>query len=336
MPDTLPISLRPKSLDEMIGAEKMVERIRHRIESNRIPKAWMFIGQTGGGKTTAARIIARALQCTHNKIFGANCSQCWKHRKDYDIDETNASRIRKVEDVEAKVDSYVLHPMPGSKYRIYIFDEAHKLSDHSQNLLLKITEDCPSTTVFIFNTTQEEYIIRTLRRRCRTYVMPSLGLEDIHKLVRAALKKVKSDQDSTELVERLMEKDVTSPGLVLNAVEDYVEGASPEEASELAALSGITKKSLCRQIVKGDWESVSLQLRKMKPEDIYAVQGSVCGYLKGILLEESNYKSGKAKVSVEAILRLSEINATQTDVVKMASLSAIIYDVCRYFRRFNG
>src|ERR1700680_1323988 len=126
----LALSMRPRSLDDLIGADKLVERIRKRFASGRIPKAFLLVGQTGGGKTTLARIMSRAMQCTHHKNFGEWCSRCWKHRKEYDIDEINAARIRKVEDIEAKTDSYVLAPLPGSPFRIYILDEAHQLSDH--------------------------------------------------------------------------------------------------------------------------------------------------------------------------------------------------------------
>lgn len=332
--DVLSIALRPRCLEDMIGADKFVGRIRRRFESGRIPKALLLIGQTGAGKTTAAKILARAMQCTHNKKFGAFCSHCWKHRRDFDIDEINAARIRKVEDIEAKTDSYVLAPMPGSPYRIYILDEAHQLSDHSQNLLLKLTEDdCPRTTKFILASTREDLLIRTLRRRCRTYVMPALDLDSTRKLVKTALRKVHSDLDSGELVEKLLEKDVTSPGLILNAVESYLEGASPEEASEVEAASEITTKSLCRQMIRGDWQSVATQLRKMKAEDCAAIQGATSKYLLGILLTEESFSS-KSNVAAKAIKRLSGLTG-QSNNVQMSALGAILYDVCHYFSKYS-
>src|ERR1700722_3021808 len=136
MSSVLALAMRPRSLDDLIGADALVSRIRRRMASGRIPNSWLFCGQTGGGKTTTARIIANALQCTHQKVFGAACSRCWKHRKDYDIVEINAARVRGVEAIEAVTDSYVINPLPGSKYRIYILDEAHMLLDHSQNFML--------------------------------------------------------------------------------------------------------------------------------------------------------------------------------------------------------
>lgn len=329
----LALSMRPLSLDDMIGAEKLVTRIRKRIESGRIPRSYLIIGQTGGGKTTLARIMARGFQCTHDKLFGAWCSRCWKHRKDYDIDETNAARVRKVEEIEAKTDSYVLAPMPGSAFRIYIFDEAHQLSDHSQNLLLKLTEDCPATTKFILNTTREDAIIRTLRRRCKTYVMPALDLEGIRKLVKTALRKVHSDLSSSELIEKLLEKDVTSPGLIINAVEHYLDGFSPDEASEVESASEINTRSLCRQVIKGDWPTVSAQLRKMKVEDVHAIQGSISKYLLGMLLTEERYSS-KANMASKAINKLSKLSG-QSENVSMSALGAILYECCHKFGKYS-
>lgn len=333
MSSVLALAMRPKSLDDLIGADSLVERLRRRFESGRIPKAFLLVGQTGGGKTTVARILARSMQCSHGKKFGAWCSRCWKHRKDYDIDEINAARIRKVEEIEAKTDSYVLTPMPGSLFRIYILDEAHQLSDHSQNLLLKLTEDCPSTTKFILNTTKEDGIIRTLRRRCKTYVMPSLDLEGVRKLVKTALRKVHSELDSSELVEKLLEKDVTSPGLILNAVESYLEGASADEASEVEAASEVVTKSLIRQVIKGDWSSVASQLRKMKPEDCTAIQGATSKYLLGILLTEESH-STKSDMAAKAITKLSKLSG-QSDNVQMSALGAILYDVCHQFSKYS-
>jgi DNA polymerase III gamma/tau subunit len=327
------LSLRPRSLDDMIGAEKLVTRLRKRIDSGRIPRSWMFVGQTGGGKTTLARIVALAFQCTHHKVFGAWCSRCWKHRHDYDIDETNAARIRKVEEIEAKTDSYILAPMPGSPYRIYIFDEAHQLSDHSQNLLLKLTEDPPLTTIFIFNTTREDAIIRTLRRRCKKYIMPTLDLDSIRKLVKLGLRKAHSDLDSSELVEKLYEKDVTSPGLIVNAVEDYLDGCTAEEAAEVESASEITTRSLCRQVIKGDWSSVSAQLRKMKAEEVHAIQGAVSKYLLGMLLTDERYSS-KSNAASQAINKLAALNG-QSDNVAMSALGAILYECCHKFGKYS-
>lgn len=329
----LALAMRPRCLDDLIGADTLISRIRRRFESGRIPKAILFCGQTGGGKTTVARILARAVQCNHNKKFGERCSRCWKHRKDYDIKEINAARVRKVEEIEAITDSYVLSPLPGSKFRVYILDEAHMLSDHSQNLMLKLTEDCPSTTLFVLNTTREDKIIRTLRRRCKVYVLPTLDLEGIRKLVKTALRRVHSELDSRELIEKLLEKDVSSPGLILNAVETYLEGGTPEEASEVESASEITTKSLCRQMIKGDWPSIAHQLKKLTPEDVHSIQGSTSKYLLGMLLTEEGF-TDKSDVAAKAIRRLSELNG-QSDNVQMSALSAILYDVCHDFGKYS-
>jgi replication-associated recombination protein RarA len=332
--DVLAIAMRPRCLDDLIGADKLVERIRRRFASSRIPKAFLLAGQTGSGKTTVAKILARSMQCTHDKPFGSWCSRCWKHRKDYDIDEINAARIRRVEEIEAKTDSYVLAPMPGSKYRIYILDEAHQLSDHSQNLLLKLTEDdCPSTTKFIFASTREDEIIRTLRRRCKTYSLPSLDLHGIRKLVKTGMRAVKSDLATNELIEKLMEKDVTSPGLILNAVEDYLDGATPEQAAETENAAEIATKGLIRQVIKGDWNSVAVQLRKMNIEDCRAIQGATSKYLLGIILGEEGFSS-KSNIAAKAIDKLSKLNG-QSDNVQMSALGAILYEICHSYSKYS-
>lgn len=324
-------SMRPKSLDDMVGAEKIIKRIRTRIKSGRIPRVWLFCGQTGSGKTTMGRIVARAVQCKHHKKFGEFCSRCWKHRHEFDNVEQNAADFTGVDAMRDLLEFSNRYPMPGSRRRVYLFDEVHQHSKSTQNLLLKYTEECPETTVFILCTTDEEAVIRTLRRRCKIYVMPNLDLDGIRHLVKRALKKIHCDYDSQELIEKLMEKDVTSPGLILNAVESYSEGATAEEASEVEATSEIVIKGLNRQLIKGDWESVAAQLRHMTPEDVKRVQGAVSKYLLGILLGETEF-SGRNETLTRAILRISDLSGT--DNVQMSAMGAILYKVCKLFKEY--
>src|SRR5580704_11597035 len=145
MSDELTLSMRPRSFDEMIGAKKVTRQITKIIASDKIPKAWMFSGETGSGKTTIARIIAASLQCKHSKEFGHPCQRCYKYRHSFDITTLNVMQ-RKVEDLESAISGAYYAPKPGSRRRVYILDEAHMLTDHSQNLLLELLEDCPRTT----------------------------------------------------------------------------------------------------------------------------------------------------------------------------------------------
>jgi len=126
-----------------------------------------------------------------------------------------------------------------------------------------------------------------------------------------------------------MEKDVTSPGLILNAVESYAEGASADEAAEVESESDVVTKGLNRQLIKGDWESVAAQLRHMTPEDVGRVQGAVSKYLFGILTGEKDFSSRTHAVS-KAILKLTNLQGSEN--VRMAGLGAVLYEVCKFFK----
>lgn len=331
MSDVLALSMRPKSLDTMIGSEKLVSEIRNRFKIGRVPKAWLFHGQTGSGKTTLARIIALGLQCTHTEQFGEFCKRCWRERREFDIDEINASKVRRVEDLEPRIEGSLYAPMPGSRRRVYILDEAHKMSDHSHNLLLKYTEDCPRTTNWIICTTEPDDIPRTLRRRCATYAVPSLDMDGVKRLVKRALKKADSDLSSQELVEKLWEKGVTSAGLVTNSVELYVAGASADRASDVDVATEVDTHVLCRSLVKGDWAGVATIIQDAKPEEAQPIRRSVAGYLKGILLAETDF-SDRTKIVADAILELDRLGGRDQS---MAATSAVLYKVARYFSKYK-
>lgn len=322
----LAISLRPRTLHDLVGCDKIIQRIRARSDTKRLPKAWMFSGQTGSGKTTIARIIAANLQCTHSVQFGS-CRKCYNRRKGYDITELNMPDV-KVDELRKILDGSYYNPKPGSKRRVYILDEAHQMSNAAQNLMLKYTEDCPDSTVWITCTTAPDKLLRTLRRRHKIYALPPLELEDVRKIVKLSLKQVHSDLDSGDLVERLLEKNISSPALILNAVENYVEGADIDEATEVEGTSNINTKGLCISVCKGEWGDVSRILFQAKPEDTIAISSSVSGYLKSILLGEDS-TSHRAQVAAEAILKLAEVRDN------LPAVTACLFKITNRFSR-NG
>lgn len=320
----LAITMRPKSLDEMIGADKLVKRLRARMESGRIPKAIMLCGQTGGGKTTLANIIALAMQCRHDKIFGEFCSRCWKKRNEYDIIDLDMPDISAKELADI-LDGAHYHPKPGSKYKIYILDEAHAMSKPAQTKLLSFTENAKKRTKFILATTQPDAILRTLRRRHKIYVVPDLEIDDVRKLVQRALKKIHSELDSGELSEKLLEKSINSPGLILNAVENYVDGMTADEASEVENVSNVDTKSLCVAVFKGFWEDVAQHLQSAKHEDAIAIRISVAGYLKSVLLGDKEF-SKRSDLLAESLVKLQ-------DVRDIPAIAGVLYKITKYFNK---
>ena len=324
-------AMRPQTFEELVGQEKLVKKIRGHYAQDRMPKAWMFTGETGSGKTTIARIMALSLQCRHSEQFGTPCDRCIKKYNKYDIIEINASDLTTVDVIRNSLQSYDLSPGPGSRRRIFILDECHRLSKGSQNLLLKYFEDCPTTTVWFICTTESDQILRTLRRRCLVYTMLSLDMEGIKTLVRKALKFVHSDLASSELVEALYTNEVTSSGLVVNAVEKYIAGSTPEEAARIDEFNFDTE-ALCHAIVKGDLEQCMKQLSEATPKECKMIRGSVAQYLKGIIIAETEVDK-RTSIVADSIYDLAV--HSYEDRFQLPLTVAAVYRCCERFKKYG-
>jgi MoxR-like ATPase len=223
---------RPKSLDDLVGQESLVKQIRDLVRSRK-PKAWMFSGPSGCGKTTIARILACSLQCTHQKKFGAPCKDCLKNK--YGIREINAAEFSVVEDTKLIVKySGLGNLLSAGRCNIYMWDEAQRLSEPSQAVLLKYFEDSPRTTVWIICTTEPKKILPALRRRCVTFNIEGISEDRIEKFVRRAIEFTGIKKRATPIVDALKRAHVTSPGFILPAVKKYLAGVKPELAAQQA------------------------------------------------------------------------------------------------------
>lgn len=331
MSQILALAMRPRKFEELVGQEKLVKKIRGHYAQNRMPKAWMFTGETGSGKTTIARIMAVSLQCRHSEKFGTPCDRCLKKSSSYDITEINASDFTTVDVIRNTLQSYDLSPGPGSRRRIFILDECHRLSKGSQNLLLKYFEDCPITTVWFICTTESDKILRTLRRRCMVYTLLSLDMEGVKTLVRKALKFVRSDLASADLVEALYTNGVTSSGLVVNAVEKYVAGSTAEEAARVEE-SNFDTEALCHALVKGDLEQCMKQLTEATVGDCRMIRQSVAGYLKSIIINETEV-GVRTKIVADCIYDLCV--HTYEDGLQLPITVAAVYRCCARFKKYG-
>jgi len=327
MSQILTLSGRPQTFDDLVGQKHMVELIRRHM-SKRPPSAWMFIGESGAGKTTVARILATSLQCKHQSEFGSPCDPCRKGRAKFDVVEVNAAEASGVSEVESVITGAYYTPKPPSQYRVYIFDECQNLSKAAQSCLLKYTEDSPKSTVWIFCTTAPGSILRTLRRRCLTYTIPSLGMKGVEALVKRTIEHAKEKKTSEPLVEALLEAGVTSPGFIVLAVEKYLAGESPEKAAQVGLDSSLDTLRVCRAVVKGDWESVRQALFAANPEDGRALRASMGGYLKSMLLDQPQGKT--ARIVAEGIKELGQLNSFE-DGLQLASTISALYRLCNHF-----
>ena len=187
----LPLKYRPMTFDDVVGQEHVVRTLRHAIEAGRIANAYLFIGPRGIGKTTLSRIFAKALNCSHPERSGQEtaspnvepCGECDNCKeiaagRSIDVTELDAASHNKVEDVKPIIESVQFKPTT-SKYKIFIIDECHMLSNAAWNALLKTLEEPPPYVRFIFATTEGDKVLATIISRCQRFDLRRIQTNDI-------------------------------------------------------------------------------------------------------------------------------------------------------------
>lgn len=163
---------RPKTFDNVLGQDRVVNVLKNQVKSGKISHAYLFSGERGTGKTTCAKIFAKAINCL-NPQDGSPCLECENCRaieeeSTIDVVEMDAASNRRIDDIRNLKDN-VIYPPNKLKYKVYIIDEAHMITREAFNALLKIMEEPPSHLVFILATTEIEKIPSTILSRVQKY-----------------------------------------------------------------------------------------------------------------------------------------------------------------------
>ena len=178
---------RPQTFQEVVGQEAVVRTLTNAIEQGKIRQAYLFAGPRGTGKTSLARILAKALNCAHGPSATPDntCHACVAITggTSLDVIEMDAASQRGIDDIRDIRDRVVLQPVEGT-YKVYILDEAHQLTDAAWNALLKLIEEPPPHLLFIFCTTELQKVLPTVRSRCQTFVFQRPRLAELVRVLR--------------------------------------------------------------------------------------------------------------------------------------------------------
>ncbi len=243
---------RPQNFSDMVGQEHITKILKNQINSNKISHAYIFSGTRGTGKTTAAKVFARAINCLNNKD-GEPCNECEACRSilegnTTDVVEMDAASNNSVENIRS-IRQEVAYSTTGLKYKVYIIDEAHMLSTSAFNALLKTLEEPPENVVFILATTEEHKILPTILSRCIRFEFKKINKDGIVKRLEHVLKDYDTEYDMEALnhIAELADGGMRDALSILERCITSGEGSITEQKIE--EIIGTVPKKLIQDIV---------------------------------------------------------------------------------------
>lgn len=171
------------TFDSVVGQGALTVTLKNAIQSGRLAHAYLFCGPRGVGKTTCARIFAKTINCLNPQPNGEACGECesckaFNEQRSYNIHELDAASNNSVEDIRQLIEQVRIPPQIG-KYKVFIIDEVHMLSQAAFNAFLKTLEEPPHHAIFILATTEKHKILPTIMSRCQIYDFKRMGVNDI-------------------------------------------------------------------------------------------------------------------------------------------------------------
>lgn len=307
---------RPQGFNELVGQEHVLRALINALDNDRLHQAYLFTGTRGVGKTTIARIFAKALNCEKG-VSSTPCNQCATclqivEGRFVDLIEVDAASRTKVEDTRELIDNVQYAPTQG-RYKVYLIDEVHMLSMHSFNALLKTLEEPPPHVKFLLATTDPQRLPVTILSRCLQFNLKRLPTKAIQEHLNTILKEeqIPSDDAAQLLIAKSADGSMRDALSLLDQAISY--GNGELKNSEVATMLGSIDQNHIFEILnalhKGDAEALHKrieQLAELSP-DFSTVLAELTSALHQIALAQATPKAiSDSHENREAILNLAE------------------------------
>ena len=316
---------RPEKFDQIIGQEHIVKILKNQIKKGQVSQAYLFTGTRGTGKTSTARILAKAINCTGENTPCGKCTTC-KSISDgafMDVIELDAASNNGVDDLRAIIDS-VQYPPAMGKYKVYIIDEVHMLTPAAENAFLKTLEEPPEYAIFILATTDPEKVKSTIKSRCMTLNFRRVSEKDLVKGMKRICEKydVSPKDEALNTIARKADGSVRD---ALSILEQCIETGEKNFTEEdvyyyTESLGSEFYLELTEAVIDGDISSAIVKINDMllSGKDAKQMLSDFLTYLRNLLVAKcTNNSEVLIGISSENIDRLKkQADKISTDEIK--------------------
>jgi DNA polymerase-3 subunit gamma/tau len=322
---------RPQSFRDIVGQETVVRTLQNAIEQNRIHHAYLFSGVRGVGKTTAARILAKALNCVKGPT-AEPCNECTICREitegiDLDVREIDAATYTGVDNVRELRDVTQFQPAR-DRFRIFIIDEAHMLSTGAWNALLKLIEEPPPHVIFMFATTEMNKVPQTILSRVQKEMMRKITLEELIGRLKqiAEAESIQIDRGALEIIARRGEGSVRDALSLLDQIIAF--SGRTVTAADVSTILGLSDISFFAQVVsliaEGDHAGIlsALQEAADSGRDFKMLYRDLLNFVRNLLLLAGGANESMVAATPEDLATIQEAaqKFSYTELLRIANL----------------
>lgn len=326
---------RPKTFDEVIGQEHITRTLQNQIMSGQVGHAYLFTGTRGTGKTSVAKIFAKAVNCL-SPVHGSACGECenckrLEQENNINVIEMDAASNNKVDDVRQIREKVRFAPV-GAKFKVYIVDEVHMLTDSAFNALLKTLEEPPAHVIFVLATTEVHKLPQTILSRCVRFDFRLVSVEELMKHLAKVFDKegIKYDEESLKIIASAGEGSVRDTLSIADSIASFSQ-------------KDITKEKTLQVLGTTDHDLIINFFDKIQEKDVGGVLSLIDGiesegknlavFAKDLSKHSRNLLVCKSCENAEEILKLTD------DVFKMYKEQSEKFeekDLIRYMQVFSS